>query len=98
MASVQLSARAAADLERIFDYVARSDPKAGTGAVSEIRRAIEMLGTHPLIGRKVAQGRRELVISRGRFGYVALYQWYEHYDSVLVLAIKHQSEAGYVDE
>jgi len=98
MASVKLSARVTADLERIFEYLARSDPEAGMRAVGQIRRAIEMLGEHPLMGRKVAQGRRELVISRGRFGYVALYQWYERYDSVLVLAIKHQSEAGYVDE
>lgn len=63
-----------------------------------IRRAMEVLEEHPLMGRRVDSGRRELVISRGRFGYVALYHWYERHDSILVLAIKHQNEAGYVDE
>jgi plasmid stabilization system protein ParE len=38
---------------------------------------------------------RELVISRGRTGYVALYSFEEDQDAVLVLAIRHQREAGY---
>lgn len=66
-------------------------------AVRRIRSAMEVLEDHPLMGRKVNEGRRELVVSRGRFGYIALYQWYERYDSVLVLAIKHQRESGYVE-
>ncbi len=51
-----------------------------------------------LLGRLVDTHRRELVISRGRTGYVALYRWFEASDSVLVLAIKHQREAGYAGE
>lgn len=38
---------------------------------------------------------RELVISHGRTGYVALYDWLEAIDTVVVLALRHQREAGY---
>jgi len=48
-----------------------------------------------LIGRPVESNYRELVISRGRSGYIALYRYHETRDVVLVLAIRHQREAGY---
>ncbi len=98
MATVSLSPRSLADLERIFEFVARTNPKAASLAIRRIRRAIEILGDHPLIGREVENRYRELVISRGRFGYVALYRWNEEFDDVLVLTIKHQREAGYGEE
>ena len=37
--------------------------------------AVTILGRHPLIGRAVEDGMRELVISRGRSGHVALYSF-----------------------
>jgi hypothetical protein len=40
---------------------------------------------------------RELVISRGRSGYVALYDYDVMTDTALVLAIRHQREGGYSD-
>ena len=95
MATVSLSSRSLADLERIFEFIAQTDPKGAGLAVRRIRRAIEILADHPLIGREVENRYRELVISRERFGYVALYRWYEEFDNVLVLAIRHQREAGY---
>lgn len=49
----------------------------------------------PLIGRPVEHGLRELVVSRGRTRYVALYSFREDDDVVLALAIRHQREAGY---
>jgi plasmid stabilization system protein ParE len=48
-----------------------------------------------LIGRPLETKLRELVISRGRSGYVALYSFEQVYDAVLILAIRHQREAGY---
>ncbi|SCY10251.1 hypothetical protein SAMN05216420_102306 [Nitrosospira sp. Nl5] len=41
---------------------------------------------------------RELIISRGRTGYVALYSLEEDQDAVLILAICHQREAGYLGQ
>jgi plasmid stabilization system protein ParE len=54
-----------------------------------------VLKRHPLIGRPVEYGYRELIISRGRTGYVALYTYEEASDIVLILAIRHQRESGY---
>jgi plasmid stabilization system protein ParE len=52
---------------------------------------------HPLIGRPVADDIRELIISRGKTGYVAQYGFDDAYDTVLILAIRHQREAGFSD-
>ena len=56
-----------------------------------------MLRSHPLIGRRVAGELRELVISRGRTGYIALYEYQPVFDRVSVRAIRHQREAGFDD-
>jgi len=50
-----------------------------------------------LIGRPVEYGLREFVISRGKSGYVALYDFREREDAVLILAIRHQRELGRAD-
>jgi plasmid stabilization system protein ParE len=60
--------------------------------------AVEVLARHPLIGRSVEHGLRELVISRGKSGYVALYDFREPQDAVLVLAIRHQRELDSLTE
>ena len=49
----------------------------------------------PLLGREAEDGRRELILSRGRFGHVAKYRWVPDEDTVLILAVRHQLEAGY---
>lgn len=38
---------------------------------------------------------RELIISEGKTGYIALYAYEQFHDIILVLAIRHQREAGY---
>jgi toxin ParE1/3/4 len=63
-----------------------------------VRRAFELLSDHPLLGRLAEDGRRELVLSRGRYGYVAKYRWLPAEDAVLVLVVRHQLEAGYKEE
>ncbi|WP_295482379.1 type II toxin-antitoxin system RelE/ParE family toxin [Accumulibacter sp.] len=50
---------------------------------------------HPLIGRPVECDLRELLIFRGRSDYVALYSLEEDHQAVLILATRHQREAGY---
>ena len=55
-----------------------------------------MLARHPLIGRPTEEEPlRELVISRGRTGYVALYSYEQAEDVVIVQSVRHQREAGY---
>jgi plasmid stabilization system protein ParE len=83
------------DLERLTEFLLASDPGAAVPTVDLIREAVSVLARHPLIGRQVDDPLRELVISRGRSGYVALYSLERVEDVVLVLAIRHQREAGY---
>jgi len=56
--------------------------------------AVEVLSAHPLIGRHAELGLRELVISSGRTGFVALYRYRDDHEIVRILAIRHQREAG----
>jgi hypothetical protein len=51
--------------------------------------------TVPLTGRPVEGGKRELVIGHGARGYVALYRHVPELDTVFLLAIRTQREAGY---
>lgn len=95
MATLSYSERALADLERLTDFLVETDPVAASDTVDLIAEAVGLLIRHPLIGRPVESGLRELVISRGRTGYVALYSVEDDQDAVLVLAIRHQREAGY---
>ena len=77
------------------EFLTDIDPSAATGALELIGEAVELLSHHPLIGRPVEHALRELVISRGRTGYLALYSFEEDQQAVLILAIRHQREADY---
>ena len=98
MARVEVSERALADLERLFDFIASDNPRRAREQVLSVRRAFELLSDHPLLGRPAEDGRRELVLSRGRYGYVAKCRWLPAADVVLILAVRHQLEAGYSEE
>ena len=95
MATLTYSRRALDDLARLTDFLAEQNPAAAAQTVDLIAEAVSILTRHPLIGRPVEAGLRELVVSRGRTGYVALYSMEDAHDAVLVLAIRHQREAGY---
>ena len=95
MAEVSYARQAFADLERLADFLLKDAPQAAINAIDVIRDGIEILVRHPLIGRPCEAGLRELVISYGKSGYVALYSYERKQDVVLVLAIRHQREAGY---
>jgi len=94
LARLIYSERALEDLERLNDFLIGSDPQAALETVGLIEEAILILRSHPLIGRPVDPNLRELVISRGRTGYVALYSFEVYQDAVLILSIRHQREAG----
>jgi plasmid stabilization system protein ParE len=95
VATVVFSRTAIRHLELTFAFLRERDPDAAAGAASAIRSATEMLAAHPLVGRRVHRNLRELVISYGRTGYVALYRFLPVADEVRVLAIRHQREIGY---
>jgi plasmid stabilization system protein ParE len=95
LAAIFYSARALADLDRLFDFLAAVEPAAAVDAAEVIVDAVRVLKRHPHIGRPVRGRLRELVISFGRTGYVALYRLSPRRDRIEVLAIRHQREAGY---
>ena len=95
MARLIYSEQAFSDLSRLSDFLAESDPLAAAETLGLIAEAVTLLRRHPLVGRPVENELRELVISRGRTGYVALYSFEEDQDAILILAIRHQREAGY---
>jgi plasmid stabilization system protein ParE len=85
VAEVVYSARSLQDIESAFQY-----------AVTAIQSAVDNLRAHPLIGRRVEGEMRELVISYGRTGYVALYRFVVLQDEVRILALRHQREIGFL--
>lgn len=89
------SASALADLERLVEFLAVHEAELAAATVDLIDEAVSVLGNHPLLGRLAEEPLRELIISRGRTGYVALYSYEELEDAVLILAIRHQRELGY---
>ena len=97
MARLSYSARAIDDLERLVLFVEQAVPEAAVGAVDSIVDGLAILATHPLMGRRVGAELRELVISRGTTGYLALYRFDAALGIVRVLRIRHQREAGYMD-
>ena len=98
MARVELTERALADLERLFDFIANEDPRRARERLLSVRQAFELLADHPLLGRVAEDGRRELVLARGRYGHLAKYRWLAADEVVLILAVRHQLEAGYSEE
>jgi len=61
-----------------------------------IQSAVDTLAAHPLVGRRVEGDLRELVISFGATGFIALYRFVVQQDQVRVLALRPQREIGYL--
>jgi plasmid stabilization system protein ParE len=89
------STRAVTDLETLVGAI--SEQQRAKQAVKRISEAVRVLGEHPLIGRRAELGLRELVISHGETGYIALYRYLPSEEAVLLLAVSTQEEAGYAD-
>jgi plasmid stabilization system protein ParE len=81
------------DLDRLAECLRESDPAAATGTARLILDSIRVPADHPLIGRPAGPNRRELVIYRGRTGYLAQYRYEHTTDEVVVAAVRHQREA-----
>ncbi len=84
------------DVQRLYRFLALKNPHAARRAAATIRETAGLLAAQPQIGRPaedVAPGFRELLIGFGETGYVALYRF--DGETVAVLAVRHQKEAGY---
>lgn len=97
MASIELAPEIGKDFQRILDHLMEFKVVNPGQRIEEIIEAIDILANNPLIGRPADSGQRELVIGRRSHGYVALYRYIPEIDTVFVLAIRSQNEAGYAD-
>jgi plasmid stabilization system protein ParE len=95
VAQVVYSARSLDHIERAFQFLRDKNPTAASNAVTAIQSAVDSLAAHPFIGRRIEGELRELIISYGQSGYVALYRFVASQDQVRVLAIRHQRELGF---
>lgn len=95
MARVELAPEVAGDFDRILDHLNQHAVEDPAGRVLDIIEAIAVLERNPLIGRPVEAGKRELIIGRGSRGYLALYRYVAELDTVFVLSVRSQREAGY---
>lgn len=97
MAQIIYSGRALDDLERLFRFLAEHDPHIAEDSAIAISSAVEILASHPLAGRRVEGELRELVISYGKTGYVALYRFLPAVDQIRMLSFRHQRELDFPD-
>lgn len=96
MSRIELAVEVADDFDRILDHLEHYQVASPELRIREIIEALNVLEHNPLIGRPVNKGKRELVIGRRSLGYVALYRYVIEVDTVFVLAVRAQREAGYV--
>lgn len=94
MSRLQFTQRAGNDLERLTDFLLDQSQTAAQLVTELVIDGLQILRQHPRIGRVRSDSLRELVISRGKTGYIALYRYDEIRDVARVLAIRHQRELG----
>ena len=94
---IRFDEEAHADLDRIYEFNFECDPASALEHIEKILDAVQVLGRHPEIGRDVGgvPALRELVISHGSSGYIALYEFAPVHNEIRVVALRHQREAGY---
>ena len=85
------------DLEQLFEFLAANDLSSAARAQDVIEKAYEFAEIMPFACRKADESNpflRELVISFGAAGYVALFE-VEDDKAVTILAIRHQREEDF---
>ncbi|AMJ59300.1 type II toxin-antitoxin system RelE/ParE family toxin [Bosea sp. PAMC 26642] len=97
MPQIAFTRAASLGVERCRRFLDPTNPRAARMATEAILRRIAILATHPGIGRPLSgEGElRELLISYGESGYVALYRYDLGTDTVFLLAFRHQREEDY---
>jgi len=95
MSRIELAPEVGDDLERILDHLAQYQVENPELRIREIIEALNVLEHNPMIGRPANNGKRELVIGRRSHGYMALYRYVIEIDTVFILGVRSQQEAGY---
>lgn len=94
---IQFAESAAADIKRLYRFLADEDLAAADAALHELDKAWELLASFPFSARKADGANpflRELLIPFGGAGYVALFE-IEDNTTITILAVRHQREDDY---
>lgn len=96
MSHLKWSDNAIRNIQKAYRFLAKHDLDAAKSMAKAIKEQAWILVEFPNAGRptdNLDPEHRELVIRFGVSGYVLIYEVFDEY--VLVLAVKHQKEAGY---
>jgi len=94
---VRFTKAARDDLQRLYAFLLEQDIQAAERALAVIHQGIKLLEDFPFTCRKATPDNaflRELIISFGHNGYVALFE-IEDSTTVTILAVRHQRENDY---
>lgn len=95
---VRYTRSAREDMHRLYAFLLERDLQAAARAREAIVKSIEFLQEFPFTCRKAVPDNpflREMVISFGAAGYVALFE-IENNETITILAIRHQREEDYL--
>lgn len=96
MTLIQYTPNATDNILRLVMFAFEAEPNYAKQVFEIIEDALNILNRHPKVGRLVLpSNHRELVISYGKSGYIALYRYDEIRNIVTVLAVRHQRELEY---
>ena len=96
--TVRFTTEAKNDLVRLYDFLLEKDLNVAEQAIDAIYRAVKFLRHFPLSCRKATPETpwlRELLISFGNSGYVALFE-IDNQQTITILAFRHQHEDDYL--
>jgi plasmid stabilization system protein ParE len=95
MAQIVYTRKALSDLDRLHRFLATKNPDAATRTLHAMGARFDLLESHPKLGPVDSEqpDLREIFIPFGSAGYLARYRL--DGDLVVVLAVRHASEAGY---
>jgi len=94
---IRYSKSAKEDLLRLYGFLVEQDLTAARKALNAIRKGVKFLRDFPFTCRKATSEDpllRELIISFGARGYVALFE-IEDNKTITILAVRHQREEDF---
>jgi plasmid stabilization system protein ParE len=98
LAHVQFADDALSDLDDLVQFLLQQDDPSALELLDFIQDGLEVLTHQPGIGRPLPDGLRELILNRGRSGYLVKYRYLPQIAAVRVLRIRHQRQSGYTDK
>lgn len=91
---IHLSPEAAADMERVREFLDRNNPDAARRALRTVFTALERVEQFPELGRPTEDADiRQIVIPFGAAGYIVRYTTLPERGDILVLRLWHGREA-----